>query len=47
MKEYWASYAIDRKKDILGLRGSLIYESNHSSVKSFILLNTEEIHGTK
>ena len=36
-KKRWVSYAIDRVKGTFGLRGSLISESNHSTVQIFVL----------
>ena len=45
-QEHWVSYIIDRVRGTFGLRGSLISDLNYASVKSFVLKNTEGIHGS-
>ena len=44
--ERWVSYDIDRVRGTFGVRGLSISEWNHVSVKSFVLNNTEGIHGS-
>ena len=44
-KKYWAPFIIDKVKGIFGKRGSSHSESNHSSVKRFVIKNVDRIHG--
>ena len=43
-KQYWSPFIIDKVKGIFGKRGSSHSESNHHSVKSFVIRNFDEIH---
>ena len=44
-KNHWAPYLIDEVKGTFGLRGSSLSESNHASVKNFVLEYTDGMHG--
>ena len=44
-KIYWVSFIIDKVKGTFGKRGSSHLESNHHSVKRFIIRNVDGIHG--
>ena len=45
-KKCWAPFIIDKVKVTFGKRGSSHSESNHHSVKSFVIRNVDGIHGT-
>ena len=44
-KKYWEPFIIDKIKGTFGKRGSSNSESNHHSVKSFVIRNFDGIHG--
>ena len=44
-KTFWAPFLIDKVKDTFGIRGSSHSESNHHSVKPFVIRNVDGIHG--
>ena len=44
-KSFWAPFIIDKVKGTFGIRGSSHSESNHHSVKSFVIRNVDGIHG--
>ena len=44
-KEHWDPYLIDEVKGTFGLRRSSLSESNHVSVRNFVLEHTDGMHG--
>ena len=44
-KQFWAPFLIDNVKGTFGIRGSSHSESNHHSVKTFVIRNVDGIHG--
>ena len=43
-KQYWSPFIIDKIKGMFGQRGFYHSESNHHSVKSFVIRNVDGIH---
>ena len=44
-KKFWVLFLIDQVKGTFGKRGSSHSESNHHSVKTFVIKNVDGIHG--